>query len=109
MLRQDCGETAVERLAEHLMVGGLDPIEEALAIREIMETQRLSQRDMERTYGVAQSLVSKRLALLRLPRRRQEQVTQRLLPIGEALRLARHEAMPHARTHQSSRAGAAGP
>lgn len=89
LLREDGGETAVERLAEHVMVGGLDPIEEAKAIREIMRDGDLSQRDMERTYGVPQSHVSKRLALLQLPVLYQERVTQRLMTIDEALHMVR--------------------
>lgn len=54
-----------------------------------MATERLTQRGMQARYGISQSHISKRLSLLLLPHNVQQDLTQGVLTIQEALTMVR--------------------
>lgn len=74
----------VAMIVENLQRRGLEPIEEAEAYRQLVESGR-SQREIAISVGKSQAHVSRRLLLLELPKAVQKQVAARTLPIDRAL------------------------
>ena len=82
-------ENLEDRLAEHITVGGLTPMEEARLLLDVMNTYGYSQRAMFHRYGIRQAHISKRLALLRLDPERRRRLEEGLLTVEQALEEAR--------------------
>jgi ParB-like chromosome segregation protein Spo0J len=94
LVRTHDDHDAEDRLAAHLMVGHLTPIEEARLLAEIMRDNDCSQRAMFRRYGIAPTHISKRMALLRLSPDDRELVETGRITVEAALRRARTGARP---------------
>ena len=86
--RDDAGEKAADRLAEHHTIGGLCPLEEARLIRQVMTDWGCSQRELARALGLTQPHISKRLSLLRLTPREQRLLQDGQLTLEAARRIS---------------------
>ncbi len=90
MVRPDLaaeGQAAVAFVVENVHRENLAPLEEARAYA-LLADLGMGQREIARRTGVNQSHVSRRLALLRLPQRAQDDLAAGTLNIAEALTLA---------------------
>src|SRR6266542_5927950 len=97
----DAGTRTVVMLVENLRRRDLDPLEEAVGIRRLVELG-LSQREVARQLGCSQGQVSKRLALLELPDQIRKTIGQPDdaggITVADALELARLAEHPERRT-----------
>jgi ParB family transcriptional regulator, chromosome partitioning protein len=74
---------------ENLQREDLSPLEEARAYQRLLDTLKISQRDLAPRVGKTQSHISKRVSLLALPRDVQGQVDSGGITIPDALELAK--------------------
>lgn len=75
--------------AENLQREDLSPLEEGRAYRRLIDTLGCSQRDLAPKVGKAQSHISKRIALLELPKDVQAKVDSGGITIADAVELAK--------------------
>jgi len=87
-LAADSAGTVESMLVENMHRQALSPVEEARGFRRLAELGR-SQRQIAARTGCAQSHVSKRLSLLRLPAEAVAAVESGRLPVAEAMELTR--------------------
>lgn len=70
-------ETAAAALVENTQRENLSPIEEALAYRQILDTQNITQEELAQKVGKKQSTIANKLRLLQLPMTVQEAVRRK--------------------------------
>jgi hypothetical protein len=85
----DEDERLLVMAAENLQREDLSPLEEARAYQRLIDTLGCSQRDLAPKVGKTQSHISKRLALLALPKDVQKEVDSGGITIPDALELAK--------------------
>lgn len=85
----DAGRTAAARLVENLQRVDLSPIDEADALQALVTEHGLKQADVAKLIGRNQGHVSKRLALRKLTGKGQNLVTSGLLPLEQAVEIAK--------------------
>lgn len=93
-------ETAVRRGLENIPRKALEPVEEAIYYRKLMEMYGLSQREVSRRLGVSQAGISNRLGLLALEPAITQMVQDGVVPPAAArhlskLRLDGEKALDH--------------
>lgn len=91
-------DVLVAKLVENGQRCALDPVEEALAIQELIQSQDLTVDEVATRIGRAPSTVTARLALLDLDMSTQTRVRAGLLPIGQAVAAVRSTRRPASTT-----------
>jgi ParB/RepB/Spo0J family partition protein len=81
-------------LIENLQRQDLDPIEEAHALRALVEDHGWKQVDLAEKLGVSQAHIANRIRLLRLPERVQESISAGIIPVSVAKELMVYEKLP---------------
>lgn len=87
VLRGHLGDAdrTLRQLAIQTHAKAFEPIAEARALHDLMWTYGMSREEIGRKLGRTPTWVRDRIALLQLTEQEQEQVEQRILPLGDAL------------------------
>ena len=92
IVRQFSDEQMMEiALLENLQRENLNPIEEALAFRMMVERLVITQEDLAKKVGKSRSHITNMLGLLRLPREVQDMVAKELISMSHARALSKIE------------------
>lgn len=92
IVRQFSDEQMMEiALLENLQRENLNPIEEALAFRMMIERLVITQEDLAKKVGKSRSHITNMLGLLRLPREVQDMVAKELISMSHARALSKIE------------------
>ena len=93
---RDLGEQDAReiQIMENIQRRDLDPIEEALGMRELLDHHGYKQQELAERLGVSQPHIANRLRLLKLPEEVQGHISHGILTSGHAMTLLRLEAAP---------------
>lgn len=92
IIRQFTDEQMMEiALLENLQRENLNPLEEAIAYKTMIERLVITQDDLARKVGKSRSHITNMLGLLRLPREVQEMIAKELLTMSHARVLSKFE------------------
>ena len=96
IIREDLETLEAQRLAmlvENIQREGLNPIEQAVAFRELVQ-QKMSVAEIARQVGRSYSYVYEHLALLDLPTPLKDRIARRQLSYGAVMLVAREKELP---------------
>lgn len=98
-VRMDATSVLQDALIENIQRESLSEIDEAVALRELMDTNNWTQREVASAIGKSQGFVSQRMALLKLPDDIQRQLRSGELTLEQARSLnAKKQTKPRTQT-----------